>query len=567
MNRSFLNGLLFVTTATVLALSALPGKDALQPNDEFWPEAQMARTPAYKAFSANANFADGMTLRSPPPNTLARGQLPLHYQATPTDALVAGLELRNPFAADNEARLQRGATVFASYCQVCHGPTGLGNGPVTQHGFPPPPSLLADRARQMKDGHMFHVLTYGQGNMSSYAGQLSVDDRWCAVLHVRKLQEHEAPTGHPSLPPSPGLAKAAALFQENCSACHGIDGTGNMVRQALPLIPDFTNLAWQMSQTDVAIVNQIDYGALPLMPSFRYKLTRDQILELAVYVRSFALGKPSAPAGSSSPITAHLTAVNVFQTFCFTCHDNSGKGNAFMRKSMPELPDFTSEKWQKSRKDAELRHSILDGKGKFMLPMKDKLGPVNVKDMVALIRKFEGGKQIIPVAPPKNYGPPPPDKIVSPTVGNTPPPTADGGGPPLVGVPGDTAARIRIGSNIFQQFCIVCHGPDGTGNAMRASLPPIPNFTDAAFQKSHTNAQLLTSILDGKGTLMPANRGRVTEVQARDLAAYIRSFGPKGSQPAEAGTDEFKKQFNTLQAQWDELNKELQTVSPPARKP
>jgi mono/diheme cytochrome c family protein len=566
MNRSFLNGLLFLMTAAVLALNALPGINALQPNDDFWPEAQMAHTPAYKAFSANVNFADGMTLRSPPPNTLARGQLALHYQATPTDAVVAGLELRNPFAADDAARLQRGATVFASYCQVCHGPTGLGNGPVTGHGFPPPPSLLADRARQMKDGQMFHVLTYGQGNMSSYAGQLSVADRWCAVLHVRKLQEHEAPATRPSLPPSPGLTKATALFQENCSACHGSDGSGNMVRKALPLIPDFTNLAWQMSQTDVAIVNQIDYGSLPLMPSFRYKLTRDQILELAVYVRSFALGKPSAPSEPSPPITAHLTAVNIFQTFCFTCHDNSGKGNAFIRKSMPELPDFTSVAWQKSRKDADLRHSILDGKGKFMLPMKDKLGTVNVKDMVALIRKFEGGKQIIPVAPPKSYGPPPPDKIVSPTVGNTPPSTTEGSGPPLVGVPGDTAARIRIGSNIFQQFCIVCHGPDGTGNAMRASLPPIPNFTDKAFQKSHTDDQLQSSILNGKGTLMPANLGRVTVGQARDLAAYIRSFGPPGSQPATAGTDDFEKRFNTLQAQWDELNKELKAVSPPARK-
>ena len=188
MNRSFVNVLLILATATVLTLSALPGKEPLRPNDEFWPESQMARTPAYKAFSANANFADGMTLRSPPPNTLARGQMPLHYQATPTDALLAGLELHNPFAADDPVRLQHGATVFASYCQVCHGPTGLGNGPVAQHGFPPPPSLLADRARQVKDGHMFHVLTYGQGNMSSYAGQLSVDDRWCAVLHVRKLQ-------------------------------------------------------------------------------------------------------------------------------------------------------------------------------------------------------------------------------------------------------------------------------------------------------------------------------------------------------------------------------------------
>jgi cbb3-type cytochrome c oxidase subunit III len=568
MSRPFWNIVLILANVAVFTLSAIPDKDMLRPALEFWPESQMAHTPAFKAFTANPNFPDGMTLRAPPPNTLARGQLPLHYQATPTDALLAGVELRNPFASNDSLRLERGAKIFSLYCQVCHGPTGLGNGPVAQHGFPPPPSLLADRARQMKDGQMFHTLTYGQGNMSSYAGQLSTDDRWCAVLHVRKLQESAAPSSQPLLTPSPGLAKATALFQENCSACHGSDGTGSMVRKALPLIPDFTNLAWQMSQTDIAIANQIDYGSMPLMPSFRYKLTRDQILELAVYVRSFALSKPSAPTTPTTPVTAHLTAVDIFQTFCFTCHDNTGKGNTFIRKSMPELPDFTSDKWQKSRTDTDLSHSILEGKGKFMLSMKDKLGSVNVKEMVALVRKFEGGKQVIPVASPKYFGPPPPDKIVTPVVGvPIPTPPAAGSEPPLVGVPGDTAARIRVGSNIFRQFCIVCHGPDGTGNQMRASLPPIPNFTDPAFQRTHTDAQLQVSILDGKGTLMPANRGRVTETEARDLAAYVRSFGPKGSGAVTAGTGDFEKRFNALQSQWDELNKELGTVPPPKRKP
>jgi hypothetical protein len=36
---------------------------------------------------------------------------------------------------------------------------------------------------------MFHILTYGQGNMASYAGQLSVEDRWQVLLRVRELQQ------------------------------------------------------------------------------------------------------------------------------------------------------------------------------------------------------------------------------------------------------------------------------------------------------------------------------------------------------------------------------------------
>jgi hypothetical protein len=46
------------------------------------------------------------------------------------------------------------------------------------------------------DGQLFHVLTYGLGNMASYAGLLSRADRWSAVLHVRTLQR-QAGKGQP----------------------------------------------------------------------------------------------------------------------------------------------------------------------------------------------------------------------------------------------------------------------------------------------------------------------------------------------------------------------------------
>jgi hypothetical protein len=41
----------------------------------------------------------------------------------------------------------------------------------------------------MKDGQMFHVLTYGQGTMAPYAAHLSREDRWCVIRHVRTLQQ------------------------------------------------------------------------------------------------------------------------------------------------------------------------------------------------------------------------------------------------------------------------------------------------------------------------------------------------------------------------------------------
>jgi mono/diheme cytochrome c family protein len=147
----------------------------------------MVASVPYDSFASNPNFADGMTLRRPVPGTVIRGRMPLHYAATPADAQRAGIELTSPVSGNLNV-LARGAFVYANYCETCHGPAGKGDGRVAQRGFPMPPSLLAPKALQMKNGQMFHVLTYGQGNMPSYAAQIEREDRWKVIEYVRSLQ-------------------------------------------------------------------------------------------------------------------------------------------------------------------------------------------------------------------------------------------------------------------------------------------------------------------------------------------------------------------------------------------
>jgi mono/diheme cytochrome c family protein len=185
MARTILNSVLMVATIALLALNWLLSPDTGRRNYEVLPG--MATSVPYDAFSANPSFADGKTLREPVPGTIIRGYMPLHYTASKEDAERAGRELTSPFSGNRQA-LARGAEVYASQCQSCHGPAGKGDGVVAQRGFPAPPSLLADRAMKMADGQMFHVLTWGQGNMPSYASHIDRDDRWKAIEHVRKLQ-------------------------------------------------------------------------------------------------------------------------------------------------------------------------------------------------------------------------------------------------------------------------------------------------------------------------------------------------------------------------------------------
>ena len=130
----------------------------------------------------------------------------------------------------------------------------------------------------------------------------------------------------------------------------------------------------------------------------------------------------------------------------------------------------------------------------------------------------------------------------------------------MTGQSDEEAARVRVGQTIFRQFCFACHGTDGTGSLMRRAMPPIPDFTSETFQKTHTNAQIWVSILEGKGTLMPANRGRVTEDQARDLAAYVRTFGPALPVTPGSSDAEFSEAVRRLEQQLDTLHKQLQDV-------
>jgi len=100
-------------------------------------------------------------------------------------------------------------------------------------------------------------------------------------------------------------------------------------------------------------------------------------------------------------------------------------------------------------------------------------------------------------------------------------------------------------------------------------MPTIPDLTNPTWQETVSNPQLMASILDGKEALMPSFRGRVTEDQAQDLVAFIRAFGPVRGAPTtrEAAPGDYAERFRQLQDQWDELQKQLQELSKPPRKP
>ncbi len=146
----------------------------------------MAYSVPYDPYDPNEVLPGGQTLQPPPEGTAPVGGEAFFYGPGRDEAERAGRELANPLPR-TDAVLARGAKVYQTFCAVCHGTGGQGDGPIIGR-FPNPPSLLADRARSLPDGALYHVITMGQGIMAPYPVQVRPDDRWAVIHHIRSLQ-------------------------------------------------------------------------------------------------------------------------------------------------------------------------------------------------------------------------------------------------------------------------------------------------------------------------------------------------------------------------------------------
>jgi mono/diheme cytochrome c family protein len=223
-----------------------------------------------------------------------------------------------------------------------------------------------------------------------------------------------------------------------------------------------------------------------------------------------------------------------------------------MRKLSPKIPDFTSEAWQASRSDAQIVDMIRRGKGKSMPAMEGKVSPADRERLVTLIRGFRGGRQSIPEEEGDNGDN---DAAVTPappgTVATHPEPR-----------PSSSVVTRSSTIAIYRTSCLVCHGPDGQGSAAAAGLGGLPNFRNKRWHEQRTPTQLTVSILEGKGNRMPAFRGKLTEPQARELVAHLRTWGGASTtSPNQSRPGEFEKQLDGLFRELDGLRRESRALS------
>lgn len=185
----------FFATAALAVAIAFTGcvSDPQSPGLEYMPD--MYRSPAYKAYTVNPNFADSTSARRPVAGTIPRGGMytdyvPYEYPNTNEGYEAAGLNLKNPVALTPTV-LAEGKRLFGLFCIHCHGEKGDGQGwLVTSGKFGAVPSYSG----QLKDlpvGKMYHTLMYGKNMMGSHASQVNMKERWSIIHYVQTLQKGE----------------------------------------------------------------------------------------------------------------------------------------------------------------------------------------------------------------------------------------------------------------------------------------------------------------------------------------------------------------------------------------
>lgn len=228
------------------------------------PNMNMDQQDRFEGQEENNFFSDNSSMRQPVEGTISRGNL------REDDALYEGQNEDSSFIEEipvdvTKSFLYRGQEQYNTYCSVCHGKTGGGNGVIMEgeYGYTPAPDFHQSRIRDLADGEIYSAIANGIRTMPSYAHQIKVEDRWAIVAYIRALQrsqnaseedveqfggdlsalqqEHSEELAEETEEDSGdsdedevSAERGEQVFQENaCQSCHSVDGSGGMIGPTL----------------------------------------------------------------------------------------------------------------------------------------------------------------------------------------------------------------------------------------------------------------------------------------------------------------------------------------------
>ena len=177
--------------------SASDGRELTRhPGYEYMPN--MYRSPSFETYSENPNFSNNSTARLPVEGTIPRGTMPFEYENTLEDYLRAGEDLNNPLSK-NEKNTEEGEALYIMFCAHCHGDNGDGKGSISHPVYGAIPAYndnvqirrTGSTMSELKDGNIYHAITYGLNAMGPHASQITPEERWKIIMYINNLQKVE----------------------------------------------------------------------------------------------------------------------------------------------------------------------------------------------------------------------------------------------------------------------------------------------------------------------------------------------------------------------------------------
>lgn len=172
----------------IVILQSCGGKKS--PGRVYMPD--MAYSRAYEAYANHDTLkAQGINYTAiPVKGTIKRGGTFPFSIAKDKDGdstnYVASKQVVNPMPSLDPNQLKEAERLYLVNCGICHGPKLDGNGPLYNGGKGPYAAAPKDlMALQMPEGQMFYSVTYGKGQMGSYASQLSTEQRWMVIDYIK----------------------------------------------------------------------------------------------------------------------------------------------------------------------------------------------------------------------------------------------------------------------------------------------------------------------------------------------------------------------------------------------
>ncbi len=171
-----------------LSITMISCHNNSKPNYQFFPN--MYESVAYETYGESEAFnskngLQGKVGQLPADGSIKRGFVPYEIPNTQEGYALAKATLKSPLDSIS-SNPEKGKELYNIYCAICHGEKGDGKGKlVEREKFLGVPSY---KDREVTEGSVFHVITYGLNSMGSHANQLSQQERWLVTDYVLKIR-------------------------------------------------------------------------------------------------------------------------------------------------------------------------------------------------------------------------------------------------------------------------------------------------------------------------------------------------------------------------------------------